>query len=98
MLPMVDMETCKVYFPVETTREEAEKLIRQYSKSAEIANFYSKRQIGCNTHTFAVTTLPFDCLSFMERNGAILKVETVESFTVRASNAECCKAPSGCCP
>jgi hypothetical protein len=94
----VDMETCKVFFPLETSREEAEKIIHQHDKTAEIANFYQKKEIGCNVHTFAVATMPFDSLGRLEKGSVILKIERLESFRVKQTKGECCKG-SGCgCP
>lgn len=82
-----EVETYKVYFPLETTKDEAEGIIKQHDKTAEIANFYQKREIGCNTHTFAIVTMSLD---INRMPSSMLKVDRMESLRIIKSGAECC--------
>jgi len=84
---LIEMGTYKVYFDVETTEEEAREIIAQHDPTSEVHNFYSKREIGCNTVTFAVITSSLEKMRVIEQDGIVTKIELISSFQ---SAGDCC--------
>lgn len=81
--------TYKVFFDVSATREDAEAIIHKHDELAEIHNFYSKREIGCNVLTFAVITSTLDKVRIIERDTGVTKVELIYSL-YNNSVKSCC--------
>ena len=89
----MDMQQCKVFFAVETTREQADKIVLNYAADAKIDTFWAKREIGCNVLTFAVVTLPVQAAAKMHDDRGVLRVEILTTF--KGGKGEECCSPSG---
>lgn len=85
----MDMQECKVFFPVETSRSEAEAILFRYYKEVKIDNFMEKREIGCNVVTFAVTTLPMKVAAMLIQENAVKRIDALTTFRACKTN-ECC--------
>lgn len=77
---MSNMQECKVLFKPETTREQAEALVKRYSPEAKIDSFYEKRLIGCNEVTFGVVTLPIKDSTKLQDDLGVIRVEVITTF------------------
>lgn len=88
------MQECKVYFPVETTRDQAEAVIRRYAPKAVIDNFMERRLVGANEMTFAVVTLSVDESSRLVDNVRVIRVNVMQAFAAQRSAG--CDGSGGC--
>ena len=88
-------QECKVFFPLGTTRDAAEALIKRYAPKATVDNFWENRQIGSNMLTFAVVTLPMEASARMVDDVGVLRVEVITTFSDQKS---CDGGGCGCRP
>lgn len=89
----METQEVKLFFDVDTTREQAQAIIDRYC-DVKIDNFYEKREIGCNTVTYAIITVPFKAALKMNDDRLIKRVDVLNSF--KATNSGCCDAPQNC--
>lgn len=89
-LSMTSMQQeCKVFFLVDTTREQAEALIHRYAPKAKVDNFWEKRQIGANILTFAIATLPMEASARMVDDANVIRVEVITTFSAQKDCPDC---------
>lgn len=76
---VLDMQECKVFFPVDATKEDAEALFLKYG-DVKIDNFMQRRQIGCNEVTFAIVTLPVKMATKMMEDRVVSRIDVITTF------------------
>lgn len=92
---LIEMNTYKVFFEdIETSENAAKELILRHDPSAEIHNFYSKREVGCNILTFAVITSSLEKMRTIEQDGTVKRIEIISSAR-HAKNEDC--GSGSCC-
>jgi hypothetical protein len=90
----MDAQECKIFFDIETTKEEAQYLISKYCNST-IDTFQSKRDIGANVVTFAIATVPVKAAAKMAEDGLIKRVDVI-STTRGGKPTTGCEGGCGC--
>ena len=84
--------TCKLIFPVDTPESQVKDLLTKYTTDFSIANFYSKREIGCNTIAFAIVDIPYKVITKLFLDEDIKGVEIITSFNGPPKTKECCES------
>lgn len=87
---MRDVQECKVFFEVDTTKEKAQKIISRYADVA-IDTFQPRREIGANVVTFAIVTLPVRAASRLVDDPNVKRVDIITTFKQANSKAEECQ-------
>ena len=84
----MDLQECKVFFDVNTTKQEAQEIISKYCSSI-IDTFQEKREIGANVVTFAVVTIPVKASAKMVEVKSIKRVDVITAFrSVRSTGCD----------
>ena len=85
---VLDMQECKVFFKVDATKEDAEKLFSQYG-DVKIENFMPRRQIGCNEVTYAIVTIPVKLATKMLEDKVVDRIDIITTFRGAKPGGSC---------
>lgn len=87
-----NMQECKVFLPLDYTREQAESFFAKYGATVE--GFMSRREVGCNEVTYAVVTISVKLAAKLVDDRVVARVDVLTTFR----SAKTCAEECGCSP